>query len=151
LVATFRNELQLIDSVHHVRPFGLFVTGPEHPSVSFHAIGNLFHPRTVDESFAHDGHGPVPGIKNDDGTWELRGHRARIVPITDEELTVFAQLFDEAKTPAGEARLPVVHSAEILHVLRAFARQPKLGPPGDRWGTTREWNEGDRTKDGTIL
>ena len=151
MIGSFRNERRLFEQVSNKKSFGLFVTGAPHEDVSFIQIVNLFHPKTIDESLAHDGHGPVPGIKNGDDEWDLRGHRARAVKTSNETLELFAQLFDDPGTPPLEARLPLVDSSEILNVLRAFARQPKLGHVGERWGTTREWNEGDRTADGTIV
>jgi hypothetical protein len=147
----FINKLRLFETIKDEKHYEISIaTAASGGKPSFLQVSNLLHPRTLDESLAHDGHGPVPGIKNDRGAWDLRGHRARVVPIAEETLAIFAALFDEPGTPTRQARLPVVHSVEILNVLRSFARQPKLGPPGDRWGTTREWHEGDRTKDGTI-
>jgi len=32
----------------------------------------------------------VPGIKTEDDTWELRGHRSRVIGVDDEKLQLFA-------------------------------------------------------------
>ncbi len=146
-----KNQLKLFAEVHHERPFAITVskaTGSE--PVSWLDIGNLFHPVTLESSLSHDGVGSAPGIKDELGRWILDGHRSRLVRIDAKALELFARLFDEPNTPPLEARLAVVHSREILRVLERFADAPKLGPNGDRWQTTREWNEGDRTADGTI-
>lgn len=146
-----KNQLKLFAEVHHERPFAITVskaTGSE--PVAWLDIGNLFHPVTLESSLSHDGVGSAPGIKDELGRWILDGHRSRLVRIDAKALELFARLFDEANTPPLEARLAVVHSREILRVLERFADAPKLGPNGDRWQTTREWNEGDRTADGTI-
>src|SRR5690606_21089142 len=114
-------------------------------------ISNLFHPRTVEESLGHDGKGPVPGIKNEANNWDLRGHRSRIVQVDDEALQLFAKLYDPEGTPAREARLPVVHSHEILEVLRRFAEVPEtLGHRAEEWYSTVCFDETGRVKDGTI-
>lgn len=121
-------------------------------TTSFQYISNLLHPRTLDESLVHDGSGEVSGIKTRDGNWDLRGHRSRIVDVDDETLALFASLYDMPGTPALEARLPVVHSAEVLAVLGRLGTSQRLGGPSDsRWMTSREWHESDRTKDGTLL
>lgn len=152
LACRFKNERMLFAEIDHQRPYALTLArATPRVAASFFAPANLFHPATLDESFAHDGQGPVPGIKDEDGKWILRGHASRLVPVDQEALELFAQLYDEPGTPALEARLPVVHSRELLGVLRRFAEAPKLGPNGERWQTTREWHEGDRTKDGTIV
>jgi type I restriction-modification system DNA methylase subunit len=150
LVARFKNELNLF-SIDHQKQYCLTVSGSPQSSLSFVSIGNLFHPRTIDESLKHDGHGAIPGIKHEGGGWELRGHRARIVLVTDDLLEHLAQLFDAPGTPPREARLPILHSVEMLKISTHLAGLPKLGPPGVRWGTTGDWHEGNRTKDGTIV
>ncbi len=114
-------------------------------------MSNLFHTATVDQSYAHDGVGPVPGIKNpdDDFNWDLRGHRSRIVTVDEDALATFARLYDKPGTPASEARLPVVHSAEVLAVLRRFARQERR--LGDlEYFATEMFHETNSQKDGTI-
>lgn len=147
-----KNSLRLFADVHNERPFALTIsTARSGSAVSWWSLGNVLHPRTIDESFVDDGVQSVPGIKDEVGDWDLRGHRSRLVSVDERRLELFAQLFDEAETPPLEARLPVVHSREIANVLEKFAVAPKLGPNGDRWQTTREWHEGDRTADGTIV
>lgn len=151
--ALAKNQLSLFDGVTHQRPYCFTVwSGGTTPSPSFRYISNLFHPRTLDESLVHDGSGEVPGIKDGEGNWDLRGHASRIVEVDEETLGLFASLYDAPGTPAREARLPVVHSAGVLSVLERFGSSRRLGPPGeDSWTTSREWHEGDRTKDGTLV
>jgi hypothetical protein len=97
----------------------------------------LFHPRTLDDSFQHDGLGPVPGIKDLKDNWVLQGHASRLVPVDASTLALFAQLYDKPGTSALEARLPVVHSREILDVLQRFAKAPrKLADLGDDYFAT---------------
>ena len=149
-VFRFKNELQLFSDVHHLRPYVLTVSGAEGPTHAV-TIANLFHPSTIDTSLVHDGAGVVPGIKTDDNKFETRGHRSRVVRITEEELALFATLFDKPGTPASRARLPLVHSTEALEVLRKLARHPhRLGDLGDGVYGTMMWNETNAQKDGTI-
>ena len=56
---------------------------------------------------------PVPGIKDDEGNWNTRPHCHRVVNITEEELTLFADLLEEDDVAAIEARLPQIHGREI--------------------------------------
>lgn len=148
--ALAKNQLKLFDGVHHERPYCFTVWGGLRERPSFRTIANLFHPRTLDDSMVHDGLGEVPAIKTADGDWDLRGHRSRIVEVDEATLALFAKLYDPPGTPALEARLPVVHSREILSVLHALAAARRLGPPGNGWGTTREWNGTEREEDGTL-
>ena len=148
--ALAKNQLKLFDGVHHERPYCFTIwTGGPAPEPVFRYISNLFHPRTLDESLVHDGSGEVPGIKDAEGTWDLRGHASRIVDVDEETLGLFASLYDPPGTPALEARLPVVHSGEISSVLRGIGRAESVRDDG-RWQTYPEWNEGTRTADDTI-
>ena len=146
-----RNALKLFPEVHDLVLYSINIYH-SHPqeSLRFSSISNLVHPSTIGASFSHDGRGSVPGIRDQAGSWDLRGHRNRIVSVDGDVLRLFASLYDEPGTPAVEARLPVVHSKEVVHVLRKLADSPRLGPSGERWGTTPEWNETNRTKDGTL-
>ncbi len=42
---------------------------------------SLYHPDTVVRSFAHDGSGDEPGLKDPDGKWDMRPHRSRILAV----------------------------------------------------------------------
>ena len=88
---------------------------------SFDLICNLFHPGTVDQCYAHRGGGLPTGIKDDEGDWNLSGHRNRVVRVRRGELDVFRSLFDVPGIPWSCARLPTVHSVEIVRVLRTLA------------------------------
>jgi hypothetical protein len=147
----FVNKLKLFQEIKDEKHFEVSCFRSQAAdTVDFASVSNLLRPSTLDESLRHDGHGTVPGIKDEQGRWDIAGHRSRLVWINAKSLNLFARLFDEPNTPPLEARHAIVHSREILRVLERFADAPKLGPNGDRWQTTREWNEGDRTADGTI-
>ena len=146
----FHNELKLFEDVHHATMFSINIYGPIQ-SISFTNIANLFAPKTIDICFEHDGHGPVPGIKNDENKWNTAGHSSRIVHITEDQLALFAKLYDAEGTPAQAARLPALHSQELLAVLDKFAAQPKrLGDLSGQYLSLEMWHETNAQNDGTI-
>ena len=148
----FINELSLFPEVHHLVKYSVNIYSgcPNKESRFFH-LSNLFHPVTVDDSVNHDGNGKVPGIKDEANNWDLRPHSSRIVRVNSKNLTVFARLYDEPGTPATQARLPVVHSEEIVRVLEKFAQQPRrLGDLKGEYFATEMWHETNSQKDGTI-
>ncbi|MEN9578919.1 MAG: hypothetical protein RJA70_1928 [Pseudomonadota bacterium] len=151
LHAQFVNETALFSEIHHRIRFGINVYGPPRDP-EFISIAGLFSTSTLNNSLAHDGAGEVPGIRTDQNHWDLRGHRSRVVRIDDEVLALFAKLYDAPGTPPREARLPVVHSAEILDVLRRFAEVPEtLGSREDEWFSVYDHlDESRQQKDGTI-
>ncbi len=148
----FINEKSLFAEVDHHNHYAINVYGPERSKPGFIHVANLFLPPTIDECHTHPGTGPVPGIKDDDNNWDTRGHKARIIRVTEPELQLFAQLYDEPDTPAAEARLPALHSTDLVEALRAFARAPvRLGDLGkNEYFATFHFNETYAQKDGTI-
>lgn len=123
----FRNELQLFPDVGHAKPFSLNIYyGTSRNKVQFKMICNLFHPETVRNSYSHNRvHDPVPGIKNDLGQWERRGHNHRILTITEDELKVFLAILERNNENHLATRLPQLHSIELLGVLRRFLNVPR--------------------------
>jgi hypothetical protein len=148
----FKNiDPKLFKDISNQREYVLSVSGERRPSPAFAAMANLYLPRTIDESVVHDGAGSVPGIKTDEDKFEMRGHQNRVVSITEAELALFAQLFDKPGTLRARARLPLVHSVEVLAALRKLASHPRrLDDLGDAVFGTMMWNETNAQKDGTI-
>lgn len=119
--------------------------------VHFVTLANLLGPITVDRCFQHTGEGLPGGIKNDNNEWNLEGHRDRLVPIDSTELALFARLYDGNETPSLEARLPALHTRQLLAVVEKFAAYPTtLREQNDSIYATQHWNEVNAQNDGTI-
>jgi hypothetical protein len=147
----FVNELQLFPEVDHHNKFSINVYGAPTSTVEFMHIANLFDPATVDASHEHVGAGRTPGIKREEGGWDTAGHRNRIIPVDGTLLTVFARIYDEAGTPALQARLPALHSRELVAVLEKFVAVPRrLGDEEDTYFTTDCFDESYAQRDGII-
>lgn len=155
----FHNEGGLFAEVHHATIYSINVYGQKRSEPAFFHIANLFIPQTVDICFSHDGHGSVPGIKEEvlqpNGAvktqWNTNGHRDRIIEIGPHELALFAQLYDEAGTDPLEARLPALHARQLIAVLEKFAAQPRrLGDLKGQYFSTVMFDETYAQRDGTI-
>lgn len=153
------NELNLFAGVDHHMKFSTNVYGPSEQRLHFNHLTNLFIPQTVDICFTHEGQGQVPGIKEEveqpngavKTVWNTNGHRDRIIEIGLHELTLFAELYDEAGTDALEARLPALHARQLISVLEKFAAQPRrLGDLKGQYLSLEMWHETNAQKDGTI-
>lgn len=93
----------------------------------------------------------MPGIKDDDNNWNVQGHAARVVHIERDALALFAALYDDEGTPPEQARLPAVHSSQLLSVLAKFADQEhSLGDLSDDYYSTVMFDETNAQKDHTI-
>ncbi|NEX19871.1 hypothetical protein G3480_06005 [Thiorhodococcus mannitoliphagus] len=147
-----RNERNLFNDVHHVMGFSLNIYRGQPGPAKMRAMFNLFDTATIDHSQRHQNpHDPIPGIKSDAGAWETRGHRERILTITEHELGLFARLFEDAGTPPLQARLPQVHSRPLLAVLEKFAAAPRrLGDLKGDYFATEMFHESNAQRDGLI-
>ncbi|MDM8549547.1 hypothetical protein QUF72_05695 [Desulfobacterales bacterium HSG2] len=147
----FHNELKLFADVDHHAKFSINIYSNGQNETAFSHIANLYAPQTVYACFEHDGRGNVPGIKDEENKWNIKGHLARIIRVTDEELNLFASLYDTHGTSALQARLPALHSIQLISVLHKFSEHPKkLGDIDDEFYSTQHWNETTSQQDGTI-
>ena len=118
---------------------------------TFHHISNLFDTETVDACFLHDGRGPVPVLKDSAGRWEIEGHRQRIISVSGVELKLFSRLLDSEDIPPTEARLPALHSTDLVVVLRKFSQQQrKIRHLSNEFFCTPMFNETIDQRNGTI-
>lgn len=78
----------------------------------------------IDNSYQHDGIGPVPARRRPEGGWDTHGHRKRIVHIDLPVLETFASMMEEAGTPADTTRFLSVYSTETLGIYRTIAETP---------------------------
>jgi hypothetical protein len=149
----FQNVFSLFDINDHGKAFfGVHVySACSRPNIGFFSVSNLYHPSTLDGILSHDGHGLVPGIKTDKNDWNLSPHRNRLINVNMERLRLFSQLYDDFGTPVNQARLPVVHSEEIVRVLEKFAAQPrKFGHLTGEYFATVMFDESYAQREGTI-
>jgi hypothetical protein len=147
----FNNEKKLFSEVHNNTTFSINIYA-ELAQPHFQHLANLFIPQTINQCFEHDGLGIVPGIKTDEGEWNTSGHKSRIIPVDSNTLALFAKIYDAEDTPSLQARLPALHSEQLIHVLEKFARQPRrLGELKRDYYSTGMFDETNAVKkDGTI-
>ena len=147
----FVNEGHLFAEVHNLTTYSINIYGSNRETIEFDHMANLFAPQTIDNSYSHDGSGPVGGYKNDQDKWNLAGHKDRIVPVKVAELDTFARLYDEAGTPFDQARLPAIHAGILTSVLRKLSNwQPRLADMGKNYFSTQHWHEKNSQDEGTI-
>jgi hypothetical protein len=147
----FRNEMNLFSDVGNVAKFTLTIYGVEKSKIQFHAIFNLYHPKTIAECENKVETAPIPLMKNDEGNWDLSGHPLRVLEITNIELKLFSMLFEDHGTPSNQARLPQVHSQPLLKVLEKFSKaQQRLNDLNGQYLATEMFHESNSQRDGII-
>ena len=121
----YQNELRLFSEVHHHTTYGgQLLRSPRSSPPRFASISNLFHPNTIDACFAHDGHGLCGGIKDENGNWNTKPHKDRIVLVGEEELKVLSDAFENGADWEC-ARFTSIHSEVIVKVLEKLSRFQK--------------------------
>lgn len=145
----FANERKLFPEVHHHTQFSLNVYGGP-LMVSFDTISNLYDAKSIVECYEGDATATIPGIKNENGDWNVKGHPDRIIHVTKKELAVFAKLFD-GNDNWKQAKLPQLHVVQLVDALRVFADQPKtIATESEKIYTAEMWHETNNQIDGTI-
>ncbi|TDC97797.1 class I SAM-dependent DNA methyltransferase [Actinomadura sp. 7K507] len=143
----FHNRRKIFSEIHANTEFGIHIYGVRQ-EVSFVNISWLFDPATLNESLTHDGSGELPGIKNK-GTWDLRGHRDRLVRVDPSVLAESARLAGEAEGAASTARLlSPVTTAEQQAVSVLARQQTRLGS-ATRY-TSIGFDEGKAKREGLL-
>ena len=147
----FQNERKLFADIHHETRFSLNVYSPQMREPQFFHISNLFATDTVDACFSHDGADSVPALKTNAGAWDVEGHRRRVINITTSELALFSKLLDSGSTATMEARLPALHSDQLIGVLKKFSRQRrKIRDLHGQFYCTTMFHETDAQRTGLI-
>lgn len=146
----FINERKLFDEVDHHMSFSLNVYSNTN-SKYFDTIANLFDVTTIEQCYDQSIKGSVPGIKDDKNDWNKLGHPDRVVSVGNEELKLFAKLFD-GNEEWKKARLPAIHARQFLDVLFCFAKQKKaISDMDDEIYNTEMWHETNAQNDGIII
>lgn len=119
----FINELKLFAEVHHNTVYSLNVYNNNENS-EFESISNLFAVETIEQCYDSTIQSILPGIKDENGDWSVKGHPGRVVHIGQRELELFAKLFD-GNDNWKQARTPVIHAQIIVEILFCYLRQNK--------------------------
>ncbi|GAB3188040.1 DNA methyltransferase [Nesterenkonia suensis] len=134
----FINELHLFE-IHNLVTYGVHVYGSRQDEAAFTMAASLYHPDTVERSFAHEGGTEVPGLKDGEGRWDTRPHPERIIQVTMETLNVWAQILDEPGTSPWHARMVYPVNRASMSVLEKLSRAPRVRELGMQYSSG--WHE----------
>ena len=111
----YQNALNLFPIAHRRKYSANIYTGLK-DEISFDSISNLFHPKTVDDCYMHNGQGICEGIKGKNGKWNLAGYKNRIVHYNAKYIKLLSDTFEDGRYPDC-AKLVSVHNNEMLGIL----------------------------------
>ncbi|WP_146683959.1 N-6 DNA methylase [Thioclava sediminum] len=110
----FRNELRSKNfaDVGNRKEFSLNVYGFPRRQIEFIHMSGLLDASQVEDSFAHDGAGPIPPMKDDSGKWLVRGHSERIVKLNRDYLLKLSDSLEDGSDNIS-CKLPQIYSTKI--------------------------------------
>ena len=145
----FTNELKLFAEVDHHTGYSLNVYSNK-DSDCFETISNLFAVETIEECYDDTIIGNIPGIKDENGNWNVKGHPGRIVRVEKKELKLFAKLFD-GNANWKQASLASLHTETMMDLIEAICDyRSKISDEGNNAYGSTMWGETSSQKDGTI-
>lgn len=140
------NKLHLFDIDANEKNFDVSVYGAKKDRPHYLFASSVHHPNTIVGSLNHDGTGPVPGFKTDEGKWDLRPHRDRIITVDEDTLKVWNSIIEDPGTPLLETRTVYSVNREAAAVLAKLADAPRIKSLGLQF--SRGWDESIDKKKG---
>ena len=120
----FDNEKKLFP-IGNTRKFSINIYGNYQEKIDFINISNLFTPKTIDSCFVGEANVVAGGIKDEEGKWNTKGHKSRIVQVDENLLGIYSKLYNEESQNIYEAKLPNIYLKEIGSVLKKISDFPK--------------------------
>ncbi|MBO4205102.1 Eco57I restriction-modification methylase domain-containing protein [Micromonospora echinofusca] len=134
----FVNELRLFEIEDH-KHYGITVHGSRRNAPAFTQASWLYHPDAAVRSLVHDSSGPEPGLKDDDGNWDIRPHGSRITRVTDETLHAWHATMENDEVPIRQTRMVYAVNQSTAVVLRKLSLAKRMSTLGLRF--SQGWNE----------
>lgn len=145
----FANEENLFEDVDHHTKFAVAIYGEEKDFINAQAIMNLFHPKTVDDTFESTDDSIAEGIKDENGNWNHKGQKDRLITLNKQVLEDIGRVFADSLTAPV---LPDIHSESLLRAMQKFAHiQSRIRDLGEEnYCISSMWNETTARTDGII-
>lgn len=121
----FVNELRLFE-IHNLVHYGVSIFGYSREEITFLNAVGMYHPDTVERSMAHDGSGPEPGAKDEEGRWDLRPHQRRVIQVDSAILKSWRDALENPDVPFGATRMQYAINRSSATVLKKLAGAPRL-------------------------
>ena len=121
----YSNKLRLFNEVHGEKIFDCCIYRGTPSTIKFDSISNLFHPSTIDASYAHIGNEVCLGLElvDEEGKKHLNtsGHKDRIVHYDEDLLKIVGQVFEDTDVWQS-CKLISIHAMSSLNIVRSFMR-----------------------------
>ena len=153
--------------VSAVVQFSINVYAGTESSVNFDQFTYGYLPSQVEDSYNHDGTGPVGGLIGKDKKWNISGHKKRIFKVDEGTLRAICDLNGDCVDDFIQTRFPQPFSENVLELLSSVSKSQTLGKVIERadsrishsssldrkrmWYSETDLRESDAVYDGTIV
>lgn len=125
--ARFINQLNHFpeEALGHAGQFSISILGNEKEKIDFYCMSNVFHPKTIDESYnSLNCKKKIPKIKNENG-WILNGHPDRLVKYNHELYEISKQMFIN---PEKDLNIPIfpIYAKPLVELIKKSIQVPPL-------------------------
>lgn len=117
----FVNSLKLFTEIDGRVNFSINILQNKSNQVNFDHIGNLCDPKTIEACYTDQrspSGQPVPLVKDEQGKLETRGHRQRIITISDRQLELFSRFLNSDSSAPPFLNL---HSKNLFSFVQKIA------------------------------
>lgn len=166
----FVNMIQIKNfaEVRKTVQFSINIYSGSEGEVGFDQFTYAYLPSQVEESYSHDGSGPIGGLRDKNNNWNTAGHKKRILRITKKDLQTISDLNGDLIDDVLQTRLPQPFSENMLQLLDAVSLSSTLdselsrvearsnvdhlNPETQRlWYSITDLSESDDVYSGTIV
>jgi len=140
----FLNE-KILFEIDDKASFGIHIYGTHSSEVQFEMATYIYHPDVIQRSYAHDGTGEEPGLKDRAGNWDMRPHRSRIITVSDDTLKTWHAVLEDDSVPTRNTRMVYAVNRSTAVVQEKLSRSKRIGELALEFSAG--WHEkNDRTK-----
>lgn len=112
--------------VGRVTPFSINIYAGTESAISFDQFAFGYLPSQVEDSYSHDGTGPVGGLRGKDNKWNVAGHRRRIFEIDEKTLKTICELNGDHPDDFAKTCFPQPFSEDVLDTLSLISKSKTL-------------------------
>ena len=125
-------QIKNFAEVRKTAQFSINIYSGKEGEVEFDQFTYAYLPSQVEESYEHDGAGPIGGLRDSKNNWNTAGHKKRIFKITEKDLNTISELNGDLIEDVLQTRLPQPFSENMLQFWIEFRSSTLEGGPASR-------------------
>ena len=137
------------EALGHAGKFSISILGKQKDDIDFLCISNVFHPKTIDESFKKDKpFSETPKIKDTNG-WVLKGHPNRLIKYDQELHEISKRMFIGESEDLNIPIFPI-YANTLVELIKITSKISSLGDVENEYKGKATLDENSGLKSGII-